>query len=169
MDRGRLRGLLGFRLELQPDIRVIVIEPSAVATELTTHITHPDSKRAAHETTADTLIAPKDIAEVIAFAVSRPLHVALNEIPCAPPRKRSDSTARGVTRAAQSLLRLNAAQMLRRTLTCADVKRTTTSAPTCALRGHLRATTARRLQIEERHCAQRLRSRGRCALSSLGG
>src|SRR4029077_4842211 len=33
MDRGRLRGLLGFRLELQPDIRVIVIEPSAVATE----------------------------------------------------------------------------------------------------------------------------------------
>jgi NADP-dependent 3-hydroxy acid dehydrogenase YdfG len=72
MDRGRLRGLLGFRLELQSDIRVIVIEPSAVATELTTHITHPDSKRAAHETTADTLIAPKDIAEVIAFAVSRP-------------------------------------------------------------------------------------------------
>jgi len=34
------------RLELQPAIRVIVIEPGAVATELTSHITHPDSKRA---------------------------------------------------------------------------------------------------------------------------
>ena len=68
------------RLELQPDIRVIVIEPGAVATELTEHITHLDSKRAAQEATAHTHIAPKDIAEVIAFAVGRPHHVALNEI-----------------------------------------------------------------------------------------
>jgi NADP-dependent 3-hydroxy acid dehydrogenase YdfG len=68
------------RLELQPDIRLIVIEPGAVATELTTHITHAASKRAAQEATANTHIAPTDIAEVIAFAVSRPPHVALNEI-----------------------------------------------------------------------------------------
>jgi NADP-dependent 3-hydroxy acid dehydrogenase YdfG len=68
------------RLELQPDIRVIVIEPGAVGTELTEHITHADSKRAAREATASTHIAPKDIAEVIAFAVSRPQRVALNEI-----------------------------------------------------------------------------------------
>ena len=47
------------RLELQPDIRVIVIEPGAVATELTSHITHADSKRAAQEATANTHIAPK--------------------------------------------------------------------------------------------------------------
>jgi NADP-dependent 3-hydroxy acid dehydrogenase YdfG len=68
------------RLELQPNIRVIVIEPGAVATELIDHITHADSKRAAQEATANTHIAPEDIAEVIAFAVSRPQHVALNEI-----------------------------------------------------------------------------------------
>ena len=66
-------------LELQPDIRVIVIEPGAVATELTSHITHADSKRRAR---GDRQYAhrPKDIAEVIAFAVSRPQGVALNEI-----------------------------------------------------------------------------------------
>jgi NADP-dependent 3-hydroxy acid dehydrogenase YdfG len=68
------------RLELQPDVRVIVIDPGAVATELTSHITNPDSKRAAQEATANTHIAPRDIAEVIAVAVSRPQRVALNEI-----------------------------------------------------------------------------------------
>ena len=33
------------RQELQPDVRVIVIEPGAVATELTDHITYPAAKR----------------------------------------------------------------------------------------------------------------------------
>jgi NADP-dependent 3-hydroxy acid dehydrogenase YdfG len=33
------------RVELQPDVRVIVIEPGATATELPDHITHADSKR----------------------------------------------------------------------------------------------------------------------------
>jgi NADP-dependent 3-hydroxy acid dehydrogenase YdfG len=33
------------RVELQPDIRVTVIEPGAIATELSDHITHSDSKR----------------------------------------------------------------------------------------------------------------------------
>ncbi len=68
------------RLELQPDVRVIVIKPGAVATELTDHITHADSKRAAQEATTATHILPEDIAEVIAFAVSRPQRVALSEI-----------------------------------------------------------------------------------------
>jgi NADP-dependent 3-hydroxy acid dehydrogenase YdfG len=68
------------RLELQPDVRVIVIEPGAVATELTDHITHAASKRAAQEATTATHIEPKDIADVIAFAVSRPQRVALSEI-----------------------------------------------------------------------------------------
>jgi NADP-dependent 3-hydroxy acid dehydrogenase YdfG len=35
------------RQELQPDIRVTLIEPGAVATELTDHITHADTKRQA--------------------------------------------------------------------------------------------------------------------------
>jgi NADP-dependent 3-hydroxy acid dehydrogenase YdfG len=67
------------RVELQPDIRVIVIEPGAVATELSDHITHADSQRAAKEV-LDWAISPRDIAEVIAFAVGRPQRVTLNEI-----------------------------------------------------------------------------------------
>ncbi len=67
------------RVELQPDIRVIVIEPGAIATELSDHITHPDSKRAAKDF-LDVAIPPRDIADVIAFAVSRPKRVTLNEI-----------------------------------------------------------------------------------------
>jgi len=68
------------RLELQPDVRVIVIEAGAIATELTDHITHANSKRAAKEATTATHIEPEDIAEVIAFAISRPHGVALSEI-----------------------------------------------------------------------------------------
>ena len=68
------------RQELQPDIRVIVIEPGAVATELTDHITHPETKAGAEQMYQQTSISAQDIAEVIAFAVSRPHNVSLNEI-----------------------------------------------------------------------------------------
>jgi NADP-dependent 3-hydroxy acid dehydrogenase YdfG len=67
------------RVELQPDVRVIVIEPGATATELPDHITHADSQRDAKEA-LDWSIPPHDIADVIAFAVSRPQRVTLNEI-----------------------------------------------------------------------------------------
>jgi len=59
------------RVELQPDVRVIVIEPGAT--------THADSKRVSKEA-LDWSIPPHDIADVIAFAVSRPQRVTLNEI-----------------------------------------------------------------------------------------
>jgi NADP-dependent 3-hydroxy acid dehydrogenase YdfG len=68
------------RLQLQPDVRVIVIEPGAVATELTDHITHPETKAAAEQMYAATSISAQDVAEIIAFAVSRPRGVSLNEI-----------------------------------------------------------------------------------------
>ncbi|HTB50224.1 MAG TPA: SDR family oxidoreductase, partial [Solirubrobacteraceae bacterium] len=61
----------GLRQELQPDVRVMVIEPGAVATELTDHITHAETKRATQEFVKDLAITPQDIAEVIAFAVTR--------------------------------------------------------------------------------------------------
>jgi NADP-dependent 3-hydroxy acid dehydrogenase YdfG len=70
----------GLRQELQPDVRVTVIEPGAVATELTDHITHADAKRATQEFVRDLAITPQDIAEVIVFAVSRPRRMTLNEI-----------------------------------------------------------------------------------------
>ena len=70
----------GLRQELQPDIRVMVVEPGAVATELTDHITHEATKQATQEFVRDLAITPQDIAEVIAFAVSRPRRMTLNEI-----------------------------------------------------------------------------------------
>jgi NADP-dependent 3-hydroxy acid dehydrogenase YdfG len=64
------------RVELQPDIRVMLVEPGAIATELSDHITHPESKRAAKDV-LDWSIPPHDIADVIAFAVSRPRRMTL--------------------------------------------------------------------------------------------
>src|ERR1700749_1371565 len=54
------------RQELQPDIRVTVIEPGAVGTELTDHITHAATKEATEAYVKDLAIQPEDIAEVIA-------------------------------------------------------------------------------------------------------
>jgi NADP-dependent 3-hydroxy acid dehydrogenase YdfG len=68
------------RQQLQPSVRVIVIEPGAVATELTEHITHGETKSAVEQMYQATSIAPEDIAEIIAFAVARPRSVSLNEI-----------------------------------------------------------------------------------------
>jgi NADP-dependent 3-hydroxy acid dehydrogenase YdfG len=64
------------RQELQPGVRVIVIEPGAVATELTDHITHPGTKQAAEQMYKELAIT----AEVIASAVTRPRRMTLNEI-----------------------------------------------------------------------------------------
>lgn len=68
------------RQELLPDVRVGVIEPGAVATELTDHITHDATKATTEQFVADLGMQPEDIADVIAFALSRPRRVALNEI-----------------------------------------------------------------------------------------
>jgi NADP-dependent 3-hydroxy acid dehydrogenase YdfG len=68
------------RQELHPDVRVMVIEPGAVATELTDHITDPGVKEAAEQMYEQMAITGDDIAEVIAFAVTRPRRMTLNEI-----------------------------------------------------------------------------------------
>jgi NADP-dependent 3-hydroxy acid dehydrogenase YdfG len=68
------------RQELQPDIRVIVIEPGAVATELPAHITDTQTKEAAEKMYETTAIPAEDIAEIIAFAISRPKRTTINEI-----------------------------------------------------------------------------------------
>jgi len=68
------------RQALQPDVRVTVVEPGAVETELTDHITHADTKRATQAFVKDLAIRPEDIADVIAFAVSRPRRMTINEI-----------------------------------------------------------------------------------------
>jgi NADP-dependent 3-hydroxy acid dehydrogenase YdfG len=68
------------RQELQPGVRVMVIEPGAVATELPTHITDPETKQGAARLYASVPVTAEDIAEVIAFAVGRPQHLTINEI-----------------------------------------------------------------------------------------
>jgi len=77
-------GINGFsealRQELQPDVRVTVIEPGAVATELTDHITDDETKRATKRFVKDLAITAEDIAEVIVFAVTRPRRMTLNEV-----------------------------------------------------------------------------------------
>jgi NADP-dependent 3-hydroxy acid dehydrogenase YdfG len=68
------------RQELQPDVRVMVIEPGAVATELTEHITDADTKQAIEQMYDEMSITAQDVAEVIAFSVNRPRRVTLKEI-----------------------------------------------------------------------------------------
>ena len=67
------------RQELQPGIRVMLIEPGAVATELPTHITDTRTKEMAQQLYAGVPVTAEDIAEIIAFAVNRP-HLTINEI-----------------------------------------------------------------------------------------
>jgi len=68
------------RQELQPAVRVTVIEPGAVATELIDHITDAGAKQMAEGFYEQVAITAQDIAEIIAFAITRPHRVSLNEI-----------------------------------------------------------------------------------------
>jgi NADP-dependent 3-hydroxy acid dehydrogenase YdfG len=68
------------RQELGPDVRVMVIEPGAVATELTDHITDREAKDRAEQFYEQVAITAADVAEVIAFAIARPRRLTLNEI-----------------------------------------------------------------------------------------
>ncbi len=79
-------GVVGFsealRREVYKDnIRVTVVEPGAVATELRDHVGHAETKQAINSwAEAMRQLQSDDIAEIILFAVSRPAHVNINEI-----------------------------------------------------------------------------------------
>ena len=68
------------RRELLPDVRVTLIEPGAVATELPTHITHAETRQGAEQLYSQIEVTAEDVAEVIAFAVGRPKRLAIHEI-----------------------------------------------------------------------------------------
>jgi NADP-dependent 3-hydroxy acid dehydrogenase YdfG len=72
----------GLRQEVHKDkIRVTVIEPGAVATELTDHITHPETKNAVRSWVDQmTPLTSEDIAAAIIYAVTQGAHVNVNEI-----------------------------------------------------------------------------------------
>ncbi|WP_323138304.1 MULTISPECIES: SDR family NAD(P)-dependent oxidoreductase [unclassified Streptomyces] len=68
------------RKELLPDVRVTLIEPGVVDTELPTHITHEQTRQGAAQLYSVATVTAEDIAEVITFTLQRPRHLAINEI-----------------------------------------------------------------------------------------
>jgi NADP-dependent 3-hydroxy acid dehydrogenase YdfG len=68
------------RQELLPDVRVTLVEPGVVATELPDHITHADTKRGVQQLYDKAEVTAADVAEIIAFILSRPRRQAINEI-----------------------------------------------------------------------------------------
>lgn len=66
---------------LQDHIRVTVIEPGVTNTDLATHITHPAARETALKRIRSiTPLQSEDVANAIAYAVTQPLHVSVNEI-----------------------------------------------------------------------------------------
>jgi NADP-dependent 3-hydroxy acid dehydrogenase YdfG len=68
------------RQELLPDVRVTLIEPGVVATELPNHITHAETKQGVDQLYSQAEVTAEDIADIVAFTLSRPRRLAINEI-----------------------------------------------------------------------------------------
>ena len=79
-------GVVGFsealRKELVKDrVRVTVVEPGIVETELRDHVAHADSRSAIEQFASSVRqLQSVDVANAILFAVSQPEHVCINEI-----------------------------------------------------------------------------------------
>jgi NADP-dependent 3-hydroxy acid dehydrogenase YdfG len=68
------------RQELLPGVRVALIEPGVVDTELPTHITHQATREAVQKGYDQATVKPEEVAEIITFVLTRPRHLAINEI-----------------------------------------------------------------------------------------
>lgn len=67
--------------ELKNNIRVIVVEPGTVKTELSSHITNEASREEIEKwKDSMTLLDPADIAQAVVYAVSQPRHVSISEM-----------------------------------------------------------------------------------------
>jgi NADP-dependent 3-hydroxy acid dehydrogenase YdfG len=69
-------------------IRSIIIEPGAVDTELSDHIRDGVREQVRERFTDIEMLDAADVADAIAFAVTRPWHVSLNEILIRPTEQR---------------------------------------------------------------------------------
>ena len=71
----------GLRQELLEDnIRVTIVEPGAVETELATHITDEEARESLGGLTQIEILQSEDIANAITYAVTQPPRVSVNEI-----------------------------------------------------------------------------------------
>ena len=62
-------------------MRIGLVEPGAVATELTDHITQPAARAAAKQMVqASTPLQSEDIARAVVYMVSQPPYAAVNEM-----------------------------------------------------------------------------------------
>jgi len=78
----------GLRQELLEDsIRVTVVEPGAVETELTDHITDEDAREAVSSLHQLDILQAEDVANAIVYAVSQPEWVSVNEILIRPTQQ----------------------------------------------------------------------------------
>jgi NADP-dependent 3-hydroxy acid dehydrogenase YdfG len=80
-------GVCGFSEALRQEalhsgVRVTLVEPGVVSTELPDHITHEGAKQIVEQMHAEMKapLTPEDIAESIHYAVSQPPHVSVNEV-----------------------------------------------------------------------------------------
>ena len=78
----------GLRQEVKPyNIRTTIISPGAVASELADSITEPDISRNIHKFYEDVAIPADSFARAVAFAISQPEEVDINEILFRPTRQ----------------------------------------------------------------------------------
>jgi NADP-dependent 3-hydroxy acid dehydrogenase YdfG len=79
--RGDHRLFEGLRQEVKPyNIRTTVISPGAVTTELLDHISEDDVQSANREYVSKVGVAAVTYARAVAFAISEPADVDINEI-----------------------------------------------------------------------------------------
>jgi NADP-dependent 3-hydroxy acid dehydrogenase YdfG len=73
---------------LDHDVRVLCVEPGAVATELPEHISHPDTREGVTAFYgAIEILTAEDIASLIVYAVTAPERVSINEVLVRPLRQ----------------------------------------------------------------------------------
>jgi NADP-dependent 3-hydroxy acid dehydrogenase YdfG len=78
----------GLRQEVKPyNIRTTVISPGALATELPNRITEPDIAENIHKFVQEIALPAESFARVVAFAMSQPEDMDVNEILFRPTRQ----------------------------------------------------------------------------------
>jgi NADP-dependent 3-hydroxy acid dehydrogenase YdfG len=71
----------GLRMEVKPyNIRTTIVCPGAVKTELLEHITEADIQKANKDYVGEVGLDPDSFARVVAFAISQPADVDINEV-----------------------------------------------------------------------------------------